>query len=187
MFVPALLRILQEGVYTTGKLFDVFCSGYSESYRKGRQLMLRDNTLHRHIKDWGGAYIEIQRFYNLLNYLKRQGLVEKKKGGGRQAQWSITRRGKKNLQSKKERLYEAEKDRTLRVVIFDVPETAKAKREWLRETLRHLGFSLLQDSVWIGARKIPDQFLFELKERELISCVHIFAVQKEGSIVNANR
>ena len=36
-----------------------------------------------------------------------------------------------------------------RVLIFDIPETRKTQREKVRRTLAHIGFSRLQDSVWI--------------------------------------
>jgi hypothetical protein len=180
VFVPALLRILQESAYTTADLLDVFLSGYGESYRKARRLAYGTGKPTKRGKDWGDAYREAQRFYNLLNYLKRQGLIGKEKAGGeRHARWSITRAGQKKLKNER---YHAEKDRTLRVVIFDVPEWEKNKREWLREALRSMGFSLLQDSVWIGSQKIPERFLLDLKEKELVSCVHIFSVYREGSI-----
>jgi hypothetical protein len=187
--VPALLRALQERVHMTGELFDVFCSGYADSYRKAKRLAYDGEVSSEGGKDWGDAYIRAQRFYNMLNYLKRQGLIEKKKSRERQAQWAITARGKRNLKDRQReawKKYKEEKDKTFRVVIFDVPERDKAQREWLRETLRSLGFLLLQDSVWVGARKIPERFLFELKERDLIPCVHIFEVEKEGSIFVAD-
>jgi len=40
-------------------------------------------------------------------------------------------------------------DRKWRIVIFDVYEKSRAKRNWLREELRNLGFVKLQHSVWV--------------------------------------
>lgn len=37
-----------------------------------------------------------------------------------------------------------------RIVLFDVPETAKQRRENLRRTLRRCGFGYLQNSAWIS-------------------------------------
>ncbi len=183
ILMPAVLRILQSGVCTTAELFDVFFSTYGESYRKARQYAYGTKSL-RSGRDWGDAYIEVQRFYKLLNYLKQQGLVGKeKKRGERHARWRITLAGRKRiLTARKQEPYLAEKDRILRVVVFDVPESEKTKREWLRGALRAMGFSLLQESVWVGARKIPKRFLFDLEERGLLSCVHIFSVYREGSM-----
>jgi len=186
LVVPLILRKLQEGAHITGELLGVFLADYQESYRKARQLAYGRGPSEPSGKDWGEAYIEFQRFYNVLSYLQRQGLVGKdKQRGERQARWHITAAGKKKLQERiaRERArYRAERDNTLRVIIFDVPEEERAQRDWLREAIRALGFTLLQESVWIGARKIPDRFLFELKERNLLPCVHIFSVYKEGSI-----
>ncbi|MFH1192746.1 MAG: hypothetical protein V1656_00300 [Candidatus Jorgensenbacteria bacterium] len=182
--VPAILRVLENGVYATGELFDVFLSGYGESYRKARGKLYGTDTSSRHGKDWGDEYVEIQQFYTLLNYLKRQGLVRKEgEKGKRHTRWSITASGKKKLSNiDAKEAYVAEKDKTLCIVAFDVPESCKSKREWLRSVLREMGFSLLQDSVWIGARKIPEQFVHDLKERDLIPHVHIFSIHREGSI-----
>ncbi|MEK7512929.1 MAG: hypothetical protein AAB601_01905 [Patescibacteria group bacterium] len=185
VFVPAMLRKLQEGAHTTGELLDVFCSGYGESYRKARRIIYGTGMSRKSGKDWGDVYIEAQRFYNLLNYLKRQGLVEKKESKMGRTCWSITARGRKNVrdwQDKKQERYEIKKDTVLRVVVFDIPETEKAKRDWLRGALRRLGFSLLQESVWIGLCKLPERFLLDLKRQGLLPCVHIFEVREEGTI-----
>ena len=36
-----------------------------------------------------------------------------------------------------------------RILMFDIPERRKSQRERIRETLRSIGFVLLQDSVWV--------------------------------------
>ena len=40
-------------------------------------------------------------------------------------------------------------DQCWRLVIYDIRETRKAKRQLLREALREIGFYRLQDSVWV--------------------------------------
>ncbi len=184
--VPTLLRILQGGTMATGEIIDIFMSGYGESYRKAKKVIYTAGTSGRRRRhDWGDAYIERQNFYSLLNYLKSQGFIEKKTEE-KKTQWRITVRGKeklKELSTLEKRSYTPEKDSVLRVVVFDIPERDKAKRNWLRGVLEELGFSFLQGSVWIGKKRIPEEFLFELKERELLSYVHIFEVSKEGSII----
>ncbi len=36
-----------------------------------------------------------------------------------------------------------------RIVLFDIPEDAKIKREVLRGKLKELGFTMIQRSVWV--------------------------------------
>src|SRR3989344_1706500 len=54
-------------------------------------------------------------------------------------------RGEGKLAPKKPRRW----DHKWRILIFDIPEKRKAVRTQIRTTLRHLGFSRLQDSVWV--------------------------------------
>ncbi len=42
-----------------------------------------------------------------------------------------------------------------RIIIFDVPERYKRRRDFLREKLQELGFEQLQESVWIFPFPIP--------------------------------
>ncbi len=43
-----------------------------------------------------------------------------------------------------------------RVLIFDIPEHRKADRDKIRRTLRHIGFLMLQDSVWVFPYDVED-------------------------------
>jgi len=184
--VPALLRILQGGATATGEIIDIFMSGYGESYRKAKKIIYTSGVSERHGRhDWGDQYIERQNFYSLLNYLKRQGFIEKKVEKNK-TQWRLTTQGNeklKEISASEKKSYTSEKDSILRVVVFDIPERDRVKRNWLRGVLRELGFSFLQGSVWIGKKRIPEEFIFELRERNLLSYIHIFEVGKEGSII----
>lgn len=187
ILIPALLRILQGGSRETADLLDIFLSGYGESYKKiRRKILYPDDRFRSKQKDWGEAYIELQRFYALLGYLKKQGIVGKDDSQGRKhVRWSITRKGSIKLEKEegKPERYRPEKDPVFRVIIFDIPETMRAERDWLREALRQLGFSFLQGSVWVGKRKVPEKFLYDLRKKKLLRYVHIFEVEKEGTII----
>ena len=65
----------------------------------------------------------------------------------------LTEIGRKILQSWENRSYKiprpAKWDGKWRMLIFDIPETRKALREKVRNTLRAIGFKWLQDSVWV--------------------------------------
>jgi DNA-binding transcriptional regulator PaaX len=45
------------------------------------------------------------------------------------------------------------------LVMFDVPETKKAEREWLRWHLKKFNYYMIQKSVWVGPSPLPKEFL----------------------------
>lgn len=93
-----------------------------------------------------------EKFKNTFYYLKRRGylIVEKR---GEQIYISLTEQGKKRAgkyQINDLRLEKPKKwDGLWRIVIFDVPELTRVKREALRGKLKELGFQIFQKSVWV--------------------------------------
>jgi len=87
---------------------------------------------------------------------------------------------KENLIPRKN--YETGKGKELNIVIFDIPETQRRKRNWLRESLVQLGFSKLQQSVWMGKNKLPKEFLQDLETFQILKYVEIFSINKTGTI-----
>ncbi|KKT42417.1 CRISPR-associated endonuclease Cas2 [Candidatus Giovannonibacteria bacterium RIFCSPHIGHO2_02_43_13] len=127
--------------------------------------------------------MELQNFYSILNRLKRDGLVEKKKKDSGMF-WKITSDGLNKLKMFRENNanYESESDDKTKIIIFDIPEAQRRKRAWLREVLRRLGFKMLQQSVWIGKNKIPEDFLSDLRRYNLLAYIHILEVTKHGTV-----
>lgn len=117
----------------------------------------------------------------VLSRLKKDGLVENK---GRI--WQITEKGKlwlKRFTSQNEFTKKiTEKKEPDLVVVFDVPEKERKKRDYLRLELVSLGFQQLQKSVWLGHGPLPENFLEYLRQSCLFSCVHIFSIKKYGTI-----
>lgn len=131
---------------------------------------------------------ERQKFYALLNYLKKQGFIESKKKG-RSALWKITVAGLKKLKFLNKLNmpdYKTETDDKFKIIIFDIPEKERKKRAWLREVLKMLGFKMLQFSVWIGKNKIPERFLEELRNKQMLSYIHILEINKSGTLKTLN-
>ncbi|MDP3935353.1 MAG: hypothetical protein Q8Q46_04020 [Candidatus Giovannonibacteria bacterium] len=120
-----------------------------------------------------------QTFSIILNRLQKQGLVERKNN-----KWGITNLGKKFIKNIKttDVFNLPKKDGVLRLVIFDVPERERRKRDWLRLELIACDFKPLQKSVWKGDRPLPQDFLENLEELNLLSHVHIFTVRNKGTI-----
>lgn len=188
--IPKILEILQSQVESTSNLIDIaFSAGPGEVYRKTRRLMKYGPK--RLKTDWASEYRQQQNFYSILNKLKNQGLIEKKIDKNKKGTiWGITKRGleKLNLINKERNLpkkkidYKKESDDKLKIVIFDIPEKERDKRAWLRAVLASLDFSMIQQSVWMGKNKIPEQFLYDLKKYEMLSYVQIFEISKKGTI-----
>lgn len=186
--IPKILEILQTQAEATADLFDIFTSSYGESYRKMRRSINYGPSQFK--TNWAFEYRQRQQFYSLLNQLKNQGLIEKKNNKKKATIWKITKGGLEKLKLIKEKenfsrskiKYNKEKDGKIKVIIFDIPEKERQKRAWLRAALVLLDFSLLQESVWIGKNKIPEQFMYDLKKREMLSYVQIFEINKRGTI-----
>ncbi|MBI2514977.1 hypothetical protein HYV91_02205 [Candidatus Wolfebacteria bacterium] len=185
--IPKILEILQVQAEATADLLDIFTSNYGDSCRKlGRSIKYGPT---RFKTDWASLYRERQSFYSMLNHLKQQGLIKKRKNELRKGSvWQITKRGLKklNLIKNQEKFpYKKETSDKLIIVTFDIPEKDRQKREWLRSALRVLDFSLLQESVWIGKNEIPQEFLYDLRKREIMDFVHILEINKEGTLSKA--
>lgn len=187
--IPKILEILQAQAEATANLFNIFTSGYGESYRKMRQTINYGPPQFK--TDWAFEYRQRQQFYSLLNKLKNQGLIEKKNVSNKKGSiWKITKKGLEKLKLIKEKKnfsrsiinYKKEKDNKIKVIVFDIPERERYKRDWLRTALISFGFSMLQQSVWIGKNKIPEKFIYDLRNREMLSYIQIFEISQKGTI-----
>ena len=65
---------------------------------------------------------------------------------------------------------------------IDIPESERKKRAWLRSALKNLNFKMIQQSVWIGKVRIPEEFLRDLRNMHLTEYVEIFEISKAGSL-----
>ena len=123
-----------------------------------------------------------QSFYSILYQLEKQGFIKKTKD----RKLLITILGKDKYKKVLSRLprrhHKARSDNSLKVIIFDIPEKQSYKREWLRDQLTDLGFKMVQKSVWMGKRKIPKEFLEDIRDLKLLAYIEIFSITKTGSI-----
>lgn len=184
-----ILEILQMQAENAVDLLDIVLSDRSTSYRKARRSMLYGPPQFK--TDWAELYRKRRAFHSLLNKLKREGFIVRPESK-RNSSWRITRRGLERLKviksSKKDATelvkheYERKNSRELSIIAFDVPEKERSKRNWLRAELVALGFKKLQNSVWAGKIKIPTEFIRDLKDNGILSCVHIFSVGRMGTI-----
>lgn len=122
-----------------------------------------------------------QTVSTILWRLKRQGLVERI-GAKKTARWQLTSEGKEHLQEKAsgiEKVYES--DGITRLVIFDIPEKERRKRDMVRAELIACDFRQFQKSVWIGEHPLPECFITLLDDFQLAGKIHIFSVREYGT------
>lgn len=186
-----ILKFIGDFMANSSDLLVSFLNaGYGASYTK---LEYELSKIQRE-RDKKSIEKEIQRetkqkYYNLIYKLKKSGLIEEKTKKGDRF-FGLTKKGKdKLLQLRKrnkekfpETIYSKENSDKFVIVIFDIPETERRKRSWLRAVLGNLGFKMVQKSVWIGKVKIPKEFLDDLFQLKLIDFVEIFEINKTGSL-----
>ncbi|MBI3442462.1 MAG: hypothetical protein HY007_01740 [Candidatus Sungbacteria bacterium] len=119
---------------------------------------------------------------SVLWRLQMQGLVERS-GSARKSSWRLTPEGKSLYAGQKEREQERrEKDGITRLVIFDIPERERRKRDVVRAELIECNFRQLQKSVWIGECPLPKSFIALVDDFNLGGKLHIFSIRERGTI-----
>src|SRR3989344_4787607 len=92
-----------------------------------------------------------QRYYSLLYQLKKDGLlIEAVSSRGNFLR--MTRKGESRLSALRTRLkeslpepsYSREESGRVTIVVFDVPEKDRKKRDWLRAVLKRIGLVMIQ-------------------------------------------
>jgi hypothetical protein len=183
-----ILEILQMQAENAIDLLDIIFSDRYTSYRKARRSLHYGPPQFK--SDWAEWYRKRRAFHALLQKLKNEGFI-KKENPRKNSPWSITKLGLKRLafikNKKKERQnqpwkYQKETGSGLLIVSFDVPEKEREKRYWLRSALCSLDFKKIQQSVWAGTAKLPEEFITDLKAHKMLSYVHIFSVSQSGTI-----
>lgn len=111
-----------------------------------------------------------------LSRLKKKGFVENSTSG-----WSMTKTGKTKFKNIQQLSYIAspfKADSAQNTILsFDVPETDRILRNWLRNQLKIFGYKMLQQSLWIGPRSLPQKFLKRLVDLKIRKNVKIFRIK----------
>lgn len=123
--------------------------------------------------------ISLRSFSAIISRLRKQGLVERKTKSGKSL-WLLTGRGQEALRPTQRRINPP--DGIRRLVIFDVPERERNKRDILRAELVTSNFQQLQKSVWIGESPLSGDFINMLDRLGLHKKVHIFSVVAMGTL-----
>lgn len=189
-FAEKVLVHLQTGAEFAADLLDDLRLSSGEFQRKYKR-SLSGRGPRPFKADWAQWYRQRRIYATILSRMKKQGLIKRsvKDDGG---EWKITEKGSKRLeriQIQRHNPYSAatahftpSSKKEIVIIAFDIPEREKIKRRWLREALKSLSFELLQKSVWIGTNGLPEEFMKALRERHLLSYVHIVGVRKTGTL-----
>ncbi len=113
-----------------------------------------------------------------LSYLRKAGLVENVEFG-----LKVSPKGQKYIKRKIDSLKQFDFDfdknapKNL-IVMFDIPETKKAEREWLRFHLKKFNYSMIQKSVWVGPSPLPKEFLDYIESMKIKDGFKTFKLAK---------
>ena len=100
--------------------------------------------------------------------------------------WIVTKKTEKGLmvklsdEGKMERLRRTIQDRpkrkdgTVCLVMFDIPQVAKASREAFRNFLKRVGFQLVQQSVWSSDCEVEEELQRFIQEASIHKWVQVF-------------
>lgn len=177
------LEILEEGIMNQLDFFDaMLSSGYGASmgkieyeYKKNRRISdtgkLKEENLNRRKR----------RLQLFLSQMKHDGLIKTS-----DQNLKISDKGKQKIIGLKNRLpdrhYEVENSDRIVIISFDIPEKLRRKRNWLREVIKNLGFTMIHQSVWVGRVRVPKEFILDLERMRILEFVEIFEVTKTGSL-----
>lgn len=181
-----LLEIIEDTPAFVSDLFFILTLPHGTSINRGWQLLQQKDAGCALSKD---KKEEKQRFNDLVYRLRKEELIKDYKQNDKKL-LQLTSEGKKILEELRLKKscglpsvkFEKQKDKTVKIVIFDIPEKERKKRAWLRSALNNLEFQMLQKSVWIGKTILPKQFIDNLNQLNLIHYVEIFAISKTGSL-----
>ncbi len=118
-----------------------------------------------------------QRISHGLYYLQKKDLIKRKKtANGFAYELTISGRQRLLLANIPKNKW-SPKDGNSCIVIFDIPESKRQHRRFIRRFLLKNGFINLQKSVLIGPKFLPKEFLELLKEWDLTSNVTLIKGQ----------
>jgi DNA-binding transcriptional regulator PaaX len=114
--------------------------------------------------------------------LKAKGFVEIKNG-----KWSLTEKGKEYFKNKNKLSVKFASSFPLNapknlLLMFDIPESKRAERNWLRLHLKEFQYHMIQKSVWVGPNPLPKKFAAHAKEIGLSKYVKTFKLAKPYQI-----
>ena len=113
-----------------------------------------------------------------VRHLANRGLITISKKNN-QRFFILTKDGQLEILLKKAKIKQKQHwDGKWRLIMFDIPEGAKDKREFFRKLLKSNGFFKLQASVYINPHSLNNSAIAYLKETGLMDYIRILRVDK---------
>lgn len=114
-------------------------------------------------------------------------LLKKKLIEIKSEKWFLTKTGKEYFENKRKLYLKFSSPFKLNapknlLLMFDIPESKRAERNWLRWHLREFQYYMIQKSVWVGPSPLPKKFGAHLKEMGLYPCIKTFKLAKPYQI-----
>jgi DNA-binding transcriptional regulator PaaX len=113
-------------------------------------------------------------YYQNIFRLKKRGILEDKNGI-----LCLSQKGKIFFQNPYRKITKKPIKNNKILVIFDIPETKKKVREWIRGQIKEWDFEMVQKSVWIGYGPLPSEFTERLKFLKVDNGVKIYNLQQK--------
>lgn len=138
----------------------------------------RDILSERHLAKYKKSSIQVE-----LSRLKKKQLV-----GHSPLGWFLTKSGKAKMQARNKMNYfqspfpKGAPENT--IVSFDIPETKRIYRDWLRTQLKIFGYNMLQQSLWIGPGPLPSYFIKRIEDFSIRKQIKIFKVKKSQDLMS---
>ena len=124
-------------------------------------------------------------FGSTISRLKAKKLIEIKNN-----KWTLTKTGKEYFENQRRLGVKFASPFVLNapknlLLMFDIPETKRPERHWLRWHLREFQYYMIQKSVWVGPSPLPKKFIDHLRETGLHNYIKTFRLAKPYEINKA--
>ena len=113
-----------------------------------------------------------------LSRLHHRGLINKSIDG-----WSVTSKGRKYSNKTKLLIYSpspfTKSSPKNTIISFDIPESSRLKRNWLRNQLKIFNYEMIHQSLWFGPGPLPVRFYKKLEKLDIRKNIKVFSKVKK--------
>ena len=119
-----------------------------------------------------------KKYYNAVYVAKRKGWIEEVEKHGKKFLYLTAKGEIERLVAKMDVKKQIKWDGKWRMVVFDIPEKAREKRDQLRALLKRQGFAKLQASVFVNPYPLNREALDFLKRSGLMGYIRIAKIEE---------
>lgn len=113
-------------------------------------------------------------YYQNIHRLKKRGILEEKDNI-----FFLSQKGRAFFQNPYRKVKEKPLKNNKVLIIFDVPETKRKVRTWIRDQIKEWDFEMVQKSVWVGSGPLPKEFTERLKSLKVNSGVRVYNLRRK--------